>query len=222
MEGMQGSRAYLEGARALAGDLGATSLGQVMFELLDAEDSGTLLIYDAEDALHAALLIDRGYPVAALADVDDEHNVAMLLLPLFGWDQGRFEFIADKDFVGDDAVVRGRIDPLQLITAAARGCLRESWIDRSIAVIDRGLIQKSRRLDVGRYAFTLQERLVVAALEPGMVELEDVRTQAPVSETVLRRVLHVLWLTRGISLVPKERMVSGTIRRSQRPPAGDE
>lgn len=210
------------GARTLAGFLGATSLGQVVFELLDAEDTGTLLIYDAEDALYAAVLFERGYPIAALADVDSEHNVATLLIPLFGWDDGRFEFLSGADVVGEDAVVRGRVDPLQLITAASRGCMRECWIEKSMGLIDRGLIQRSRRLDPNRYGFTAQERLLIAAIEPGMVDLDELREQSWVAEDVLRRVLHVLWLTRGISLVPKERMVSGTIQRSQRPPARED
>jgi hypothetical protein len=209
-----------EGARVRAGGLGSTSLAQLLFELLDAEDSGSLLIWNAQDALEVALRFERGYPVSALADVDDEHNVATLLLPVFGWEEGRFEFVADDDLVGEHAVVRGRVDPLPLIAAASRACLKASWIERSMTVIERGLIRRSRRLDPARYAFTSQELLVLVALDADGLELEELRERAQVAEPVLQRVLHVLWVTRGISLLPRQRMVSGAAPRSLPPRKG--
>lgn len=216
---MPSPRERTQASRARADDLASTPLAQVLFELLEAEESGTLLIHGADDALYAAVWIERGYPCAALADDAGEHNLATLLLPILGWVEGRFEFALGQDLVGAHAALCGRVDPLPLIAAAARGSVPERWIERCIGRVDRCLIQASRRLDVGRYAFTPEERLVVAALAPGVVELEELRTQAEVRENVLRRVLYVLLLTRGISLVPKQRTVSGTITRSQPPPS---
>ena len=207
-------------ARTLADSLDSTQLSEVLFERLEAEDTGTLLLYGEGDVLHSAIWIERGQPSAALADdCGGEHNLATLLLPVFGWSEGRFEFVVGQDLVGEHAVLRGRIDPVPLITAAARACTREHWIERAIERVERSLVQKSRRLDADRYAFTPQERSVLAAIELGLLELDDIRKQAAVPEHVLRRVLFVLTVTSGIALVSKQRAVSGTIRRSQPPSA---
>jgi len=207
-------------ARTLADSLDSTQLSEVLFERLESADTGTLLLYGEGDVLHSAIWIERGQPSAALADdCGGEHNLATLLLPVFGWTEGRFEFMVGQDLVGEHAVLRGPIDPLPLITAAARACTREHWIERAVERVERSLIQKSRRLDADRYAFTPQERSVLAAIELGLLELDDIRKRTGVPEHVLRRVLFVLTVTCGIALVPKQRAISGTIRRSQPPGA---
>jgi hypothetical protein len=164
--------------------------------------------------------IENGYPTSALADdCGGEHNLATLLLPLFGWETGRFEFVPGEDLVGEHAVLHGKVDPLPLITAASRGCIRSIWIAQAIERIERSLVQKSRRFNAERYGFTPDERNVIAAIDLGLFELDDIRRRAGVAEHVLRRVLYVLVVTQAISLVPKQRAISGTIRRSQPPGA---
>jgi hypothetical protein len=208
--------------REEAGELATTPLARILLQLHAEQATGTLLIYAANEALHAAVRLESGDPCTALAEDAAEHNLATLLLPVFGWSEGRFEFVRGQDLVGDHASLRGRIDPFPLLAAAARGCTREKEIEHSVGVIDRHLIQKSRSLDFNRYAFTPQERLVLAGIEPGMVSLDEVRKLARVPENVLRRVLYVLWLSGGIALLPKQRMVSGTVRRASLPAAREE
>jgi tetratricopeptide (TPR) repeat protein len=218
MAGMTRRDPRSEAAASTAGDFGSTPLEEALVARLETADTGTLLIYGPSGALHAAVRVEDGHPCTALADDAGEHNLATLLLPVFGWSKGGFEFVRGEDLVGEHAVVRGRIDPLPLIAAAARGCTPESRIERAIGRIDRSLIDRCPGLDVNRYALTPQERLVVAALEPRLQELADVRRVARVPENVLRRVLYVLLVTGGISLLSKQRTVSGTIPRAQ--PAG--
>jgi hypothetical protein len=205
-------------AHTRADDLHATPFAHVLIDLLEAERNGSLLVYAEDGSLYAAIRIQNGRPTAALAEHGDESNLAMLLIPLCGWTDGRFEFLEEQDMVGHDEVLHGRVDPLMLIAAAARGPLREELIERTLTVISRSLIKKTRTLDAGRYGFTEQEQRVIEALDSGLMDLEALRKHARVPEHVLRRVLYVLRMTRGIALLPTHRMVSGTLVRTV-PPA---
>jgi len=206
-------------AHTRADDLQATPFAHVLIDLLEAERNGSLLVYAEDGTLYAAIRIENGRPTAALAEHGEEHNLAMLLIPLCGWTEGRFEFLEEQDMVGHEEVLRGSVDPLMLIAAAARGPLREELIERTLTVISRSLIKKTRTLDASRYGFTAQEQCVLDALDSGLMDLEALRKQARVPEHVLRRVLYVLRMTRGIALLPTHRMVSGTLVRTVPPAA---
>src|SRR5262245_25601848 len=108
-----------------ASDLRTTPFGHLLVELLEGEQTGTVLVYGESGSLHAAIFVESGRPQKALADHEGEHNLGTVLLPLCGWITGRFEFIEGQDLVGSDSPVRGTVDPLPLLAAAARGPLRE-------------------------------------------------------------------------------------------------
>jgi tetratricopeptide (TPR) repeat protein len=199
-------------AQTRGNDLRTVSFAQLLIELYEADAYGTLLVFGKDDGLRAAVHFMNGRPAAALAE-HDARDLQTILIPLCAWTEGHFEFQPDKDHVGDDGLrAPSPIDPLRLITAAARGPLREDVVEQSIALISDNAIRLAQRLDVKRYSFSAQEAMVLAALDQTPLSIEELRTHVTVSERVLRRVLYVLLLTRAISLLaPPRRMTSGTL-----------
>jgi hypothetical protein len=195
-----------------ANDLRTVSFAQLLIELYEADAYGTLLVFGNDDGLRAAVHFENDRPAAALAE-HDARDLQTMLIPLCAWTEGRFEFQADKDHVADDGLrAPSPIDPLRLITAAARGPLREDVVEQSITLISDNAMRLAQRLDVKRYAFSAQEAMVLAALDQTPLSIDELRTHVTVSERVLRRVLYVLLLTRAISLLaPPRRMTSGTL-----------
>ena len=197
-----------------ASDLRSTPFGHLLIELLEAGQTGTVLVYDETDSLHAAIFVESGRPQKALADHEGEHNLGTVLLPLCGWATGRFEFIEGQDLVGTDSPVRGTVDPVALIAAAARGPLREDVLEQAMNLVTRSFIKAGHRLEPRRYGFNAQEQRVLSAIGAGPISYEDLRNQLPdMPERVMQRVLYVLRLTRGIGLISTQRMVSGTLTR---------
>ena len=195
-------------------DLCAIPFAHILIDLLQAEQTGTLLIYGEPGKVQAAILFEAGMPVAAsLESGQDARNLTKTLIPLCAWREGDFLFAQDRNLVGPNAVVAPRpLDPLPLIAAAARGPLRDDAVESTIADIGTNMMRLSPRIDRTRYAFTAQEQPVVACLEAGAIDFEGLRAQAAVPERVLRRMVYVLRLTRAITLLPAaRRMVSGTI-----------
>jgi tetratricopeptide (TPR) repeat protein len=195
-----------------ANDLRTVSFAQLLIELYESDAHGTLLIFGKDDGLRAAVHFEAGRPAAALAE-HDARDLQTMLIPLCAWTEGRFEFQPEKDHVSDDGLrAPAPIDPLRLITAAARGPLREDVVDQTITLISDNAMRLAQRLDIKRYAFSAQEALVLAALDGAPLAIDELRTHVSVSERVLRRVLYVLLLTRAISLLaPPRRMTSGTL-----------
>jgi tetratricopeptide (TPR) repeat protein len=199
-------------AQTRANDLRTVSFTQLLIELYEADAYGTLLIFGKDDSLRAAVHFESGRPAAALAE-HDARDLQTILIPLCAWTEGRFEFQAGKDHVADDGLrAPSPIDPLRLITAAARGPLREDVVEQSIALISDNAMRLAQRLDVKRYSFSAQEAMVLAALDQAPLSIDELRAHVTVSERVMRRVLYVLLLTRAISLLaPPRRMTSGTL-----------
>jgi hypothetical protein len=199
-------------AQASSDDLETTPFAHVLIELLDARRTGTLLVYAADEGLHAAIRIEAGRPKAVLAAEGGERRVTDILMPLCAWIEGRLEFLDGQDLVGTDGLVAaGPIDPVPMIAAAARTSLREDVVSQSMGLISRSLIATRPGVDFRRYAFTAEERLVVRCIEQEPLALEELRARVDVPAQVLRRVLYVLRITRGIALIPLQRAVSGTI-----------
>ena len=204
-------------AKASPHDLRTIPFGHVLLELFDARKTGTLLVYGKDEALHAAIRIEAGRPRAVLAADNGEHRVTDILMPMCAWVDGRFEFQDGQDLLGGDGLVAaGPIDPLPMITAAARGALRKDMVAQTLALVSRSLIKLSPGLDLKRYAFTAEERLVLRGLDQGPVELEELQARVDAPLDVLERVLYVLRITRGIALSPSQRTVSGMV--SHAPP----
>lgn len=202
-------------------DLRAIPFAHLLIDILHAERTGTLLIYGEPGQVQAAILFESGMPVAAsIEHGQNERNLIKALIPLCAWRDGDFVFAEERDLVGPNAVVAaGPLDPLPLIAAAARGPLRDDAVQDTIADIDRNMLKLNPRIDRSRYAFTPQEQPVVACLELGAIDLDDLRREAAVPERVLRRVVYVLRLTRALTLLPAaRRMVSGTITHASLPP----
>jgi hypothetical protein len=195
---------------ASASDLRTRPFGHVLLELFDARSTGTLLVYAADDALDAAIRIEAGRPTAVLTAEQGERRVSDILMPLCARIEGRFDFLAGQDLVGDDGLVAaGAIDPLPMVVAAARAELRADLVAQVMRLVSRSLIRLAAGVDLKRYGFTVEERLVLRGLE-GAVELEELRARVAVPDDVVQRVLYVLRMTRGITLSPLTRTVSGT------------
>jgi tetratricopeptide (TPR) repeat protein len=204
-------------AQAISDDLRTTPFGHVLLDLFDARQTGTLLVYAQDDSLHAAIRIEAGRPRAVLAADNGEHRVTEVLMPMCAWVDGRFEFVDGQDLVGGDGLVAsGPIDPLPMITAAARNGLRKDMITQTMALVSRSLIKLSPGLDLKRYAFAAEECLVVRGLDHDALELDELKARVNVPLEVLERVLYVLRVTRGIALSPSQRTVSGIV--SHAPP----
>jgi hypothetical protein len=204
-------------ALSSADDLRTTPFGHLLIELFDARRTGTLLVYAQDEALHAAIRIEAGRPLAVLAADNGERKVTDVLMPLCGWVEGRFEFMDGQDLLGGDGLVAaGPIDPLPMIAAAARSAPRNDTVAHSMRLVSRSVIKLSTGLDLKRYGFTTEERLVVRGLEKGPTEVEELRARVDAPNEVFERVLYVLRITRGIALSPSQRTISGVV--SHAPP----
>lgn len=195
-----------------ANDLRTTPFGHVLLELFDARRTGTLLVYAVDESLDAAIRIESGRPTAVLAAEQGECRVSDILMPLCARVEGRFEFLQGQDLVGSDGLfAAGAIDPLPMVMAAARKALREDVVEPIMRLVSRSLIKLSPGVDLKRYGFTAEERLVVRGLDQGPVEFEELNERVQAPADVVERVLYVLRITRGIALLPLQRMVSGVV-----------
>jgi tetratricopeptide (TPR) repeat protein len=195
-----------------ADDLRTMPFGHVLLDLFETRRTGTLLVYAVDDALRAAIRVEAGRPTGVLAAENGERKVTDVLMPLCAEIEGRFEFLEGQDLVGSDGLMAaGPIDPLPMVMAAARDALREDVVVQVMRLISRSLIKLSPGLDARRYGFTVEERLVLRGLEQGPIELDELRAKTQASDDVIRRVLYVLRITRGIGLLPLNRSASGTV-----------
>ncbi len=209
------------------GNLRTTAFVDLLVALLDLQKTGTLRLADEECAVHAVLRFERGVPTGARVNIG-ETSLLQTLIPLCARSVGDYRFIDQVDEVGHQpGAVLGRVDPVTLIAAAMRGPAREDVVEKTLAPIGSELLRLHPRANLKRYAFTVQEREVVLFLEQAPMSLSELVTQVSTSEHVVRRVVYVLKVTRGISLMPAGRqLVSGTIQRvvptaeCHAPPAG--
>jgi tetratricopeptide (TPR) repeat protein len=198
---------------AAGDDLRTTPFAHLLVELLVAQSSGTLFIRDAKQAPQAAIGFESGMPVAVVLEhAVDINELSAALIPLCAWAEGRFVFAEGHALESDRAIVSASpLDPLLLLTAAARGPLREDAVDQAIGVIGRNLLELNPQIDLDRYGFTGRESAVIESLELGAVDLEQLRALAAVPERVLRRVIYILRLTGALTLTPPVRRFSGTV-----------
>jgi hypothetical protein len=199
-------------SEARADDLRTTPFGHLLLELFDTRSTGTILVYAEDDSLAAAIRLESGRPAAVLAAEQGERRIADILMPLCSRTEGRFEFLIGQDLVGDDGLVAaGAIDPLPMVMAATRVGVRQDLIEQVMKLVSRSLIKLTKDVDLKRYAFNAEERLVLRGLDQGAIELDDLRAHVDVPDDVLGRVLYVLRITRGITLLPLQRTVSGMV-----------
>ncbi len=204
-------------AEADADDLQTTPLAHLLLDLLGARRTGTLLVRAADGAMLAAIRVDDGRPMAVLAEETGARRVTEVLIPLCGLAEGRLEFVDGRDLVGGDGLrAAGPIDPVPMIVAAMRKTLREDAAERSMKIAARSLIELRVGLDLGRYAFDAEELLVVRGLAQGAAELDELNSRTQVPPELMRRVLYVLHITRGVVMSPLHRTISGVV--SQAPP----
>jgi tetratricopeptide (TPR) repeat protein len=200
-------------AGAASDDLRTTPFAHLLVELLVAQSSGTLFIRDAKEAPQAAIGFESGLPVAAVLErAEGINELSAALIPLCAWAEGRFVFVEGHELESSRAIVSAsQLDPLALLTAAARGPLREDAVDQAIGVIGRNLLELNPQVDLARYGFIGREAAVIESLELGAIDLEQLRALAAVPERVLRRVIYILRLTGALALTPPVRRFSGTV-----------
>jgi hypothetical protein len=193
-------------------DLRTTPLARVLLDLFEGRRTGTLLVRAEDGAMHAAIRVDAGRPLAVLAAETGARRVTDVVMPLCALTEGRFEFRDGQDLVGHDGLwAAGPIDPLPMITTATRDWPREDAVAESMKLIARSLVRLRVGLDLRRYGLNAEELLVIAGLAQGPAELEELYASVQVAPEVVRRVLYVLHLTRAITLSPLRRTVSGTV-----------
>ena len=118
------------GAVAHSGNLHSVPFAELLVGLLGVSSTGTLRIHDDRGSLIAVITFDQGVPTAAsLARPESTLNAS--LIPLCARSEGTFAFQAHRDeLAGLASAVRGRVDPLAVITAAMRGPMREDAVQR--------------------------------------------------------------------------------------------
>ncbi|HEX2678835.1 MAG TPA: tetratricopeptide repeat protein, partial [Polyangiales bacterium] len=169
-------------------------------------------------SVSALVHFEQGIPVAARTP-SMSSTLAQSLIPLCASADGEYMFVADVDEVGGgNGAVIGRVDPVALINAAMRGPLREDAVQRTLDELGQRLLRIHPRANLDRYRFTPQEREVAAWLEEVPATVAELCSRPDVNGHLVRRTLYVLTITRGLSPVPGQRAVSGTIERPMPPP----
>ncbi len=195
------------------GSLRTSPLAHLLVALLDHEQTGTLRLLEPTGTIHALVQFEEGLPVAVRTR-SFGGSLAQSLIPLCACAEGDYVFVAGVDEVGvGEGAVVGRVDPVALINAAMRGPLREDIVEQTLAMLSDRLLRLHPRVKLARYKFTDVERQIVSALEEGPATLDQLIAQSGANPGVVRRLMYVLQITRGISPVPGPRAASGTIER---------
>lgn len=208
--------------RLLQGNLQQVPFAQLLVELWSRRSTGTLHVHGAHDATRARVRFSHGLPVAAAVGSSGE-TLAQCLIPLCACADAEYRFAIECDDVGVGAgVVSGSVDPLALINAAMRGPLREDAVAQTIDALAEQPLRLHPRIDLGRYAFTPQEREVASAFSCGPTTVAELLLAPGANARLVRRVVYVLVLTRGAAPLPGARATSGTIDRVAPPSAAGE
>lgn len=224
------AQTFTTGAIAASGDLQNTPFAELLVALLEIRCTGTLHVADEHGQTQARIRFDAGRPVAAQV-ARPEAELMQTLIPLCARSEGSYRFEDGVDALERaPGVVTGSVDPLALIAAAMRGPVREDAVNRTLADLGSTLIKLNPRVPLERYAFTQQERLALSMLFQGPVEALELQGKTEVAPHLLRRLVYVLAITRGITVLPAaHRGLSGTIAHApplpppatHRPPRGD-
>jgi hypothetical protein len=207
----------------------ATPLLERLLWLFEERWEGTLLVHDHAGERLAAIRFKAG--VATAGRVEGKSAELMeRLLPLCACMDGRLEQLDRIDLVGSGPhVATGPVDPVPLVLAATRASMCEELVAEAIEAVGQDMLKLCPRTDLRRYGFEPQEQQAVAALAQEPVGFDQLLERALVPPPVLRRLVYVLLLTRGVTLVPAfRRIASGAIaheaplptaRPTARPPA---
>jgi hypothetical protein len=203
----------------------AAPLLESLLRLFEERWEGTLLVHDHADERLAAIRLNAGVATAGRLE-GKAAGLMERLLPLCACMDGRLEQLDRIDLVGSGPhVAAGPVDPVPLVLAAARASMCEPLVDEAIEVVGQDMLKLCPRTDLRRYGFEPQEQQAVAALALEPVGFDQLLERALVPPPVLRRLVYVLLLTRGVTLVPAFRRIgSGAIAHEEqlataRPPA---
>lgn len=202
------------------GDLRTTPFAQLLVELFEGAETGTLYVHD-DAAPIATLRIEAGLPVRARIS-GGARNLLQALIPLCSRTEGAFMFAPGEDGIAAEPdVVTGRVDPRAVITAAARGSLREDSVTEVMVAVGGNLLKLNPRADLARYGFSPEERKLVDALSDGVIDFAELKTRTEAPERVLRRFLYALRVTHALTILPSSRRTqSGTVEHVQVPGTG--
>ena len=193
------------------GNLRRTPFAHVLLYVMQRGLSGTLVVWRStasEPNGQDRVRFERGHPVAGRLQRKSS-TLDRGLLPLFRCDDGPYAFY-QVDLVGaDDAVVTGRIDSLQLITASLRGAARDDAVDEVLKRFGEGAIRIRAGAALDRFGFDAKEtgfvNYVLAA--PGTIES---LVEGSGNPRVARRLLYLLAITKTVE--PYEPTSNGTVR----------
>jgi tetratricopeptide (TPR) repeat protein len=197
-------------------DLRTTPFAQLLVELFEGAETGTLYVHDGGETPLATIRIEAGLPVRARIS-SSAGNLMQALIPLCSHVEGSFAFAAGEDGIsaGPD-VVTGRVDPRALIAAAARGPLREDAVAEVMVAVGSNLLKLNPRAELARYGFSPEERKLIDALSDGPIDLVELKTRTEAPERVLRRFLYALRVTHALTILPSARRTqSGTVEHVQ-------
>ncbi|MGD8861383.1 MAG: hypothetical protein PVI30_15345 [Myxococcales bacterium] len=210
-------------ARKRSHALHEVTVPQLLLELRDGRESGTLVLQapalGAGGAMHAAIRIDRGQPVAARADGLQAPTLAALLSLWCGVDAGTYELVEDADLVGLGGLRAS--EPLHLrrvVHAGLRAAPRCAAVRNALREI--GSEPLRLRAPVG--AFAAQPgpdgalRAVLATLGQGPCGVQALgeRTRLPLG--ALHAAVATLWLDRAVAPYPAGRRLRAV--SSPKPP----
>jgi curved DNA-binding protein CbpA len=219
---MKAQHPSLSNALASTGDLHATPFAELLVALLDAQRTGVLQIVDELGELQASIRFESGLPVAARV-AQPEVGLMRSLIPLCARSEGVYAWSEGAELETTLDVITDQVDPLALIAAAMRGPVREDVITRALAMLGGSPLKLNPRVDLQRYRFTPQEQNVIGMLWQQPVDVLQLQGQTDVAPHVLRRLLYVLAITRGVTpLPPVHRQMSGTIMHAPPLPAPEQ
>jgi len=208
---MKAQHPSLPAAFATTGDLRTTAFAELLVALLDAQQTGELQIVDEHGELQASIRFESGVPASARV-ARPEAGLMQSLIPLCARSEGSYVFFENREVAPGADLVTGPVDPLALISAAMRGPVREDVINRALALLGSSPLKLNPRVDLERYRFTPQEQVVIGMLWQAPIDVLQLQGQTDVAPHLLRRLLYVLAITRGITSLPAaHRATSGTI-----------
>jgi hypothetical protein len=210
---------------SFAGSLREVPFAHLLVHLFDTGRSGTLLLRNEAGGLEARIRFEAGVPTAARLD-SNATSLLQALIPLCAHASGEFELLENQDALGDGSALVGQVDPFGLIAAALRGPVREDAVESVLDELGASALRLEPGVNLERYALGPQERVLVEQLRHRAMTLEQLRARSELSERVVRRLVYLLCITRGLRATPLSRQSSsGTIAqapplpaRSTRPP----
>jgi curved DNA-binding protein CbpA len=182
----------------ITGELSATPFLHLVVNLHLRALTGTLAVWpETETRGQDRIYFVSGVPVTARLLVSNTPVLDRALLPLFARTAGAFAFYEQHDLVGEGGI-RGRVEPLALLSAALRMSAREDAMQAVLGQYEDATLRLRPGLDLKRYAFLPKEERVLEVARAGPSTLTELVETTELGPELSRRLVYLLLITRAL------------------------